>query len=132
LAQPEPAPGTEADGDSRPFGSRIVLLAGPDENASVVANYLEGRVRDLVVIVESGPSRARMARRRAKRVGWVNAAGQILFVALVQPLLRRTSRRRRAGIRQAGSVDSHPRDPDYSVSSVNEDRTISLLASLRP
>jgi folate-dependent phosphoribosylglycinamide formyltransferase PurN len=132
LTQPDPASGTELDQHSNPARGRIVLLAGPDENTSVVANYLEGRVRDLVLIVESGPSRVRMARRRAKRVGWVDAIGQVLFVALAQPLLRSTSGHRRAAIRRAAEVDPQPRDADFFVSSVNDERTISLLAELQP
>ena len=132
MTQPEPAPGVGHDEDLTRIGSRVVLLAGPDESTSVVANYLEGRVGKIVLIVESPPSRVRMARRRAKRVGWVEATGQVLFVALAQPVLRHTSRHRRADIRRAASIDSHPRDPDFSVSSVNDDRTVALLASLRP
>jgi folate-dependent phosphoribosylglycinamide formyltransferase PurN len=107
-------------------------LAGPDESTSVVANYLGSQVRDLVVVAESPSSRVRMARRRARRVGWVDATGQILFVVLVLPVLRRMGKERRASIREAAAVDPRPRAPDYVVSSVNDDRTISLLAELRP
>lgn len=112
--------------------NRVVLLAGPDETTSVVANYLEGRVQELIVIVESSPSRVRMIRRRAQRVGWVDAAGQALFITLAQPILRRSSKKRRSDIRRAASFDARPRRPDYSVHSVNDDRTISLLADLDP
>jgi folate-dependent phosphoribosylglycinamide formyltransferase PurN len=114
------------------MGGRVVLLAGSDESTSVVANYLGSRVRDLVLVVESPPSRVRMARRRARRVGWVDATGQILFVALALPVLRHTGKERRTSIRQAAAVDSSARDPDFVVSSVNDDRTISLLAELQP
>jgi methionyl-tRNA formyltransferase len=65
-------------------------------------------------------------------VGWVNAAGQILFVALVLPVLRRAGKARRAAIRQSAAVDTRSRAPDYAVSSVNDDRTVSLLAELHP
>jgi hypothetical protein len=115
-----------------PIGGRVVLLAGPDESTSIVANYLERRVRDLVLVRESPASRMRMARRRARRVGWVDASGQILFVALALPVLRHTGRQRRESIRKDASVDPLPRAPDFTVSSVNEPRTISLLAELQP
>jgi methionyl-tRNA formyltransferase len=98
----------------------------------MVANYLDSRVRDLVLVVESSPSRVRMARRRARRVGWVDATGQILFVALVLPVLRHTGKARRESIRKVASVDTRPRAADFVVSSVNDDRTISLLAELHP
>jgi folate-dependent phosphoribosylglycinamide formyltransferase PurN len=109
-----------------------VLLAGADENTNTVANYLDSRFRDVVLVVESPPSRVRMARRRARRVGWVDATGQILFVVLVLPLLRHTGKERRESIRKVASVDTRPRTPDFVVSSVNDERTISLLAELDP
>ena len=111
---------------------RVVLLAGPDESTNIVANYLEGRVQELIVIVEASPSRVRMIRRRAQKVGWVDAAGQALFVALAQPILRLASKRRRTEIRRAASFDPRPRPPDVAVLSVNDDQTISLLAELNP
>ena len=110
----------------------VVLLAGPDESTNIVANYLEGRVQELIVIVEASPSRVRMIRRRAQKVGWVDAAGQALFVALAQPILRLASKRRRTEIRRAASFDPRPRPPDVAVLSVNDDQTISLLAELNP
>ena len=132
MAQAEPAPGAGHGEGPKSLSQPVVLLAGPDESTNVVANYLEGRVDELVVIVESGPSRVRMARRRAKRVGWVETVGQVLFVAFAQPVLHRASKRRRDEIRRAASVDSQRRDPDFSVSSVNDERTISLLSALEP
>jgi folate-dependent phosphoribosylglycinamide formyltransferase PurN len=111
---------------------RIVLLAGPDESTNVVANYLEGRVQELILIVEASPSRVRMIRRRARRVGWIDAAGQALFVTLAQPILRLASKRRRSEIRRAASFDPRPRPPDFSVRSVNDEETISLLAGINP
>lgn len=110
----------------------MVLLAGPDETANIVANYLERFVQELVVVVEARPSRVRMAVRRARRLGWVEAMGQILFVALVQPSLHYASRRRREKIRNEASVDARPRLPEFSVSSVNDNQTTLLLGRLKP
>jgi methionyl-tRNA formyltransferase len=73
-----------------------------------------------------------MARRRARRVGWLDATGQILFVALALPVLRFRGKQRRRSIRRTASVDTRPRAPDFVVSSVNDDRTITLLAELHP
>ena len=85
------------------------------------------------MIVEHPPSRRRMARRRARRVGWVAVVGQILFVAALQPVLR-----------HLGARDDVPRSwaqppwtrrigaPVHRVRSVNDEETVALLASLRP
>ena len=118
---------------SRPnAGGRVVLLAGPDDATDIVANFLGSRVSDLFVIVEHPPSRLRMARRRARRVGWVSVVGQILFVAALQPVLRHLAARRRAEILGAASVDTTYRSSVRRVRSVNDEETVALLASLRP
>jgi len=113
-------------------GRRVVLLAGPGESTDIVANFLASRVRDLVVVVEDPPSRLRMARRRARRVGWIAAAGQVLFVGLLQPVLRRQGAHRRAAILGATSVGVTHGAPLHRVPSVNDEATVALLASLGP
>jgi folate-dependent phosphoribosylglycinamide formyltransferase PurN len=110
----------------------VVLLAGPGYSTDIVANYLASLVPDVVVVMENPQSRAEMARRRARRVGWSTAAGQVLFVALLQPVLRRLGARRRAAIFGAASVDTTRRAAAHRVPSVNDDQTIALLHSLRP
>jgi methionyl-tRNA formyltransferase len=97
-----------------------------------VANYLSSRVHDLVVIVEDPQSRVVMARRRARRVGWIPAVGQVLFIVLLLPLLRHRGRRRRDAIFRSASLDTTHRTPDLHVPSVNDERAVSLLTSLRP
>ena len=109
-----------------------MLLAGPGDATDIVANFLDAKVSDLVVVVEDPPSRLHMARRRARRVGWLSVVGQVLFVAALQPVLRRQSARRRAAIRHATSVDAAHRAPSYRVPSVNGEEARELLASLRP
>jgi folate-dependent phosphoribosylglycinamide formyltransferase PurN len=109
-----------------------VLLAGRGDSTDIVANYLTTRVPDLVVIIEDPPSRLHMARRRARRVGWLAAVGQVLFVALLQPVLRRRGARRRAAILAAASVDQAHRSPQHRVPSVNDEEVVALLTSLRP
>lgn len=109
-----------------------MLLAGPGDSTDIVANYLAARVPDLVVVIENPPSRLHMARRRARRVGWLSAVGQVLFVALLQPVLRRRGARRRAVILAAASVDQAHRPPQHRVPSVNDEEVVALLISLRP
>ena len=125
-------PASPAGAQPPPGGGRVVLLAGLDDSTDFVANFLASRVRNLIVVVEDPPSRVQMARRRARRVGWLSAAGQILFVAILQPVLRRQGRRRRADILSATSVDTTHQGPVHRVSSVNDEQTVALLASLRP
>jgi hypothetical protein len=120
------------DAPSGPVEGRVVLLAGPGDSTDIVANFLASRVPDLVLIVEEPPSRVQMAKRRARRIGWLGAAGQVLFVALLLPALRRQGARRRADILREASVDDTPRQPHHRVPSVNDEGVIALLATLRP
>jgi folate-dependent phosphoribosylglycinamide formyltransferase PurN len=113
-------------------GRSVVLLAGPGYSTDVVANYLASLVPGLVVVVENSQSRLEMTRRRARRVGWLRVVGQVLFVALLQPALRRRGASRRTAIFRAASLDTAPRDPSHRVPSVNDDETVALLTSLKP
>jgi hypothetical protein len=113
-------------------GPRVVVLAGPGYSTDVVANYLESRVPDLVVIAEDPQSRLEMTRRRARRVGWFPAVGQVLFVILLLPALRRRGIRRRDALFRSASVDPTRRPPNHRVPSVNDERTVTLLSSLEP
>ncbi len=121
----------EAAGD--PTGTiRIVLLAGPGESTDIVANALATSGDDLVVVVEEPASRVTMARRRARRLGWPIAVGQVLFVVSVLPVLRRRSAARHAAILKEFSLDATPVAPTHRVASVNDDQVIALLDSIRP
>jgi folate-dependent phosphoribosylglycinamide formyltransferase PurN len=124
-----PAAGGGAPGHG---AARVVLLAGPGSSSDIVANYLADRAPDLVVLMESPQSRTEMTRRRARRVGWRTVAGQVLFVAFLQPCLRRLSTRRRAAILGAASLDTTHRAPTHRVPSINDDEVVTLLATLRP
>jgi folate-dependent phosphoribosylglycinamide formyltransferase PurN len=131
-SQKPPSAAAAGGGPSDHGGGRVVLLAGPGYSTDIVANYLASRVSDLVVVVEDSQARMEMARRRARRVGWLSAVGQVLFVVLLLPVLRHLGARRRAAIFRAASVDTTPRGPSHRVASVNDDVTIALLASLQP
>jgi methionyl-tRNA formyltransferase len=109
-----------------------VLLAGPGPTTDIVANFLSARLTDLVVVMEEPASRVQLARRRAQRVGWTRAIGQVLFVAVALPWLRRRGRRRCCSILAETGLDATPFYPVRRVSSVNAPETAILLQQLRP
>lgn len=113
-----------------------MLLAGPGDSSDIVADYLASRVSKLVVVMEEPQSRVRLARRRARKVGWLVVAGQILFVSCLQPVLRWSGRHRRRAILGpaipgTGAANGTRRDAQHRVASVNDDETVVLLRSLR-
>jgi folate-dependent phosphoribosylglycinamide formyltransferase PurN len=128
----ERPPTDSPTGPSRPGAGRVVLLAGPGASTDIVANYLASQASDLVVVVENPQSRREMARRRARRVGWTSAVGQVLFIGLLQPFLRWRGAPRREAILAAASLDAKHRAPSHRVPSVNADETVALLSSLQP
>ena len=123
-ASPEPV-------SARPVGL-VVLLAGPGDTTDIVANELSRHVGTLEVVVEGSPSRVTMARRRAARVGWPTVIGQVLFVTLVLPVLRRVGRERITQIEQEAGMDPTPRPGNHRVASVNAPEVIDLLGRLQP
>ena len=129
MSEPRAASGTPQRGHAE---GRVVLLAGPGESTEVVANFLATRVSELVVIMEDPPSRLRMAKRRAHKLGWLAVTGQLLFIVFALPILRQQANRRVKDILRAASVDATPREPDRRVPSVNDAQVIRLLTSLRP
>lgn len=111
---------------------RVVLLAGPGEPTAIVFHYLAARFDDVVVVVEEAVPRVTLARRRARRLGWPTVVGQIAFVTVALPLLRRTSRSRAAAIVAAAGLRTDPVVGVHAVASVNAPETVELLRSLAP
>jgi folate-dependent phosphoribosylglycinamide formyltransferase PurN len=110
----------------------VVVLAGPGDTTDIVAHALSAHVPGLVVIEEQSPSRSRMARRRAARVGWPKVIGQILFVAAAMPALRWWGEARIRAIVSEAGMDPTPFPGKHRVESVNGSDTIELLQQLQP
>ena len=113
---------------------RIVLLAGRRESTNVVYHALADEFDIARVIIEEPVARVPFLKRRAKNVGLAKVIGQVLFRAIVPPLLRAISRRRRREIMQEYGLNDAPIPPEKvtHVASVNADETIALLKALDP
>jgi Formyl transferase len=111
---------------------RIVLLAGPGVPTNIVYHYLAERFPDVVVVMEQPVSRVTLARRRARRLGWVTVLGQIAFITVGLPVLRRLSRARVAAIMTGAGLDGSDIPDVRAVGSVNGPETPALLRELGP
>ena len=118
--------------EQRPISQQVVLLAGPGDTTDIVANWLDEQISRVTLVTEEPQSRVRLARRRIKRIGWVRTLGQVIFVAIVMPVLRIRGQSRRKEILSESRLDDTARPPDFRVESVNSSETIELLARLEP
>jgi folate-dependent phosphoribosylglycinamide formyltransferase PurN len=126
-----PAPEGSAASPPGPSG-RIVLLAGPGEPTSIVYHYLAARFSDVVVVMEESVPRVTLARRRARRLGWPTVLGQIAFVTVALPLLRRSSKARADEILAESGLDVSTIGDVHHVASVNAPETAAMLRRLAP
>ncbi len=119
---------------SRDPGSsrRIVVLARSNDATAIVVHYLADHFDDIVTVVEQSGSRAAIARRRARRLGWVPVVGQLAFAALVLPVLQRRGQQRVRAILSDAGLDPSPLTDVRHVESVNAPETIALLRDLAP
>jgi folate-dependent phosphoribosylglycinamide formyltransferase PurN len=136
---------TQPDGpignDAR-LPATVVLLAGPGDTTDIVANFLTELLATsahddeppphLEIIIEDPPSRSRMARRRAKRVGWIAVIGQILLVVLALPALRRLGQSRIDEIVATAGLSTAVATGRHRVTSINDAATVGLIRSLDP
>jgi folate-dependent phosphoribosylglycinamide formyltransferase PurN len=109
---------------------KLVMLASPGDSTNIIYNALSPEI----VILESPQSRFRIARRRASRLGWMNALGQILFRTIMVPWLHLTSSKRINEVLNHASLSRSPIPSAklIQVSSVNQLSTLRLLNEIKP
>jgi Formyl transferase len=110
----------------------VILLAGPGDASHIVFHHLAARVGPVHAVVEDPVSRWTLATRRARRVGWVEVAGQMAFVGGAMPVLRLLGRDRIDAICRAGDLDRSPIGGAHPVPSVNDPATAALVRRLEP
>ena len=112
----------------------VVLLGGRSPSTRVIYNHLCNRVQVGRVILEARPSRLRLLRKRAARLGLAKAMGQACFRALVFPMLRISAATRVRELKESLQLDDNviPAEQVVSVNSVNDSKVIQLLNSLDP
>ena len=103
--------------------SRLVMLAGQHDSTNIVANELRKRFGDFPLIMERGVPRLHIVCRRARKLGYLNAAGQVLFIGTAEKWLRLQSKDRIEEIKRENGLDSTPVTSNViRVSSANSDQ----------
>ena len=113
---------------------KIIFLASDCESSRWVYNALQETINIDAVILEQPISRKELAKKRVKRIGIVSVAGQVLFSALVVPLLKFRSKTRRENLITAYQLNSNDfkTDKTQKVSSVNDEACINAIRLLQP
>ena len=110
----------------------VVLLATAGPATNIVYHALSRAFPDVTLVVEQPVPRLQMAGRRVKRLGLTTVVGQLLFIGLVVPLLRRRGQRRVGAIVAAHGLADAPVEADAQIGSVNSDEARELLSRLQP
>lgn len=113
----------------------VVVLATSGSHTDIMVNFLDDAgIQPTAVLIEPSQSRRSLLYGRARRLGWHVVVGQILFIAIVLPLIRRGVEPRLKAIRQDYDLRVDPliESRVTSITSVNAPATRELLRRLDP
>lgn len=114
---------------------KLVVLATSGPPTDIMVNFLEDAgIRPVAVLIEPAQSRWALLRGRARHLGWPAVFGQVLFMTLVLPYLRRSAEARLKAIRASFNLraDPLPQARATYITSVNAPETRTLLQRLAP
>lgn len=125
---PGPVAKTSVD-DNRP----VLLMTSGGLNPTLVAADLARRGFNIHVLLEQPEGKAEITRRRARKLGWTTALGQ-LGTMIAARLLRRLANRRVTQLLAAHGLDKTLPEtvPIHPVTSINAEETADLVAELNP
>lgn len=113
-------------------GPVVVMTAG-GLNPTIVVQHLARAGMDVQVILENPEGKGEIVKRRAKKLGWINALGQ-LGTMIAARALRRAADRRVADLLARHGLDRTLPEtvPIHPVTSINAPETAALVAELKP
>jgi hypothetical protein len=114
--------------------NKIVLLARDCDSSAIVYNYLSKHFEIDSVIIEKAISKTVQFRKRIKRIGFFKAAGQVVFMLTVFPVLKWLSEKRKEEIFKKFDLHTSPHfnGKEKHVNSLNSDEARNLLKQLNP
>jgi hypothetical protein len=111
----------------------VVVMTAGGLNPTIVVQHLAKTGFDVHVLLENPEGKGEIVRRRAKRLGWINALGQ-LGTMIAARALRRAADRRVADLLARHGLDRTLPEtvPIHPVTSINAPETAALVAELMP
>lgn len=117
-----------------PTSPKVILLARDTDSTWMIHNHINPQIPISAIILEQPISRWAMVTNRAKRIGWIDAIGQVLFICLIAPLINILSGKRKKELIRQYQLNLHKPDSDkvIRVPSVNSDECRAWLQKLQP
>lgn len=113
---------------------KIVMLTGNTRSSAIVYNALIQDFDISAVLQEEAVPMKQIMKNRAKRLGWVNVGGQIMFGLLLLPFIKKFSKNQTKRVIEKLNIDLSP-IPETVLTrtdSVNSTKTLKLLQELKP
>ena len=114
---------------------KTVMLCKLGDNTSIVYNKISKIFPIEAVIVEQPMPKKEFLKKRIKKQGLWKTVGQMAFIALVNPFLRKESAERRKEILEENQASTDPtalKEKAIYLESVNSDECIALLQKINP
>ena len=111
---------------------KIIILARDCDSTNVVFNYLKKYFTIDAVVFEKPIPRKKQFLNRAKRLGYINAIGQVIFFLGIAPIINRFSQKRKSEIFKEFDLDETgpPEQIIKRIRYVNTDEGRSLLKEI--
>ncbi len=120
-------------GDMTDINNRLLVMTAGGVNPNVMINALAARFPDIHVFIEQPESKSVILRRRARRLGWIVAAGQMATMIASRLGKRFTVSRSDAIIAEYGlSPDLHHSLPVTQFASLNDEECRKAANLLKP
>lgn len=118
---------------AEPESRRVVVMTAGGLNPIIVIQHLAKAGMDVHVLLENPESKGEITRRRARRLGWIPALGQLGTMIAARLLRRLADRRVEALLAQHDLDRTLPETvPIHPVTSINAPETTVLVEQLKP
>jgi methionyl-tRNA formyltransferase len=113
---------------------KIVFLASDCESSRWVYNALQHDLSFEAAIIEQPVSKRSLIKGRLKKIGFLKVAGQVLFSALVVPILKIRAKKRKAELEKFYQLNgtAFKNTEILRVASVNDEACKQMLEQLQP
>ena len=113
---------------------KIVILSGQNKSTNIIFNSLRKEFTIEKVIIEKHIPMGRFFKRRIKTLGIIKVMGQLLFLILIVPIMKITSKNRLKQIKKKYKLVDDPikNSKILNLSSINSIETMKILRKYNP